>query len=464
MLEKKNILVVGVFVLSFSTSYLFYSRKRLHVEPVVIYSPPDYAIVRNLYENTDSRVPLKFQTLFQYYGRPFKGFFRKEKTIVILGNLWIPHSELFADCSSFCHVSSKQDDPSNADAYLFNAATRSRVLNTTKPVIMLHLEGLFPENEVRSRQFATHRASYDPYSDFPVTYTSIFGTSEEFVRKLLEQAPPIDGNSLNTISFQTGKCAANPVDSRSFYKNRGAFVWKWASRYSNFTSFGPCYTSPKLKGSHVGTYKAGVTFDKMLREHKFWLGFENNLSPWYVSEKFWNAYVHSTVLVYWGDSRARLFVPYKSYIDIRKEFDNHTDPVIPRLHKYFQYPQGKSPSPVTLSEEEEREKTEIESQLNTLHERLEFYLENLKQDKDRYNSFLSWKNRTIPWRVWRYFPLGWRNLGCRICEHLVLRDIENNATHPLRSEIPSQYWNSTLYAEFIRWTQSQDEAWLRRFP
>ena len=75
--------------------------------------------------------------------------------------------------------------------------------------------------------------------------------------------------------------------------------------------------------------------DEMVkRDYKFYLAFENSLCRDYVTEKFYNPLLYSTVpVVYSGADYETIKAPRHSFIDVRN-FSNGNSPTISVQHRF----------------------------------------------------------------------------------------------------------------------------------
>jgi len=78
-----------------------------------------------------------------------------------------------------------------------------------------------------------------------------------------------------------------------------------------------CKTSIKIENFVVTCYMSSNSDKMMERDYKFYLSFENSVCVDYVTEKFYNAFLFTTVPIVFGGANYSQLAPNMSYINIR---------------------------------------------------------------------------------------------------------------------------------------------------
>ena len=210
-----------------------------------------------------------------------------------------------------CEFTENEAQYANADVLYVHECFQDRAERAHPDQILLHYNlgpEIFPCNTGKATK-ADMRISYTSSSVIRLPYVCLAGVRQPLL-DALAMSPPIDRQ----------KIAMFVSDCESGYSRWRRNYLKQLMKYVQIDSYGHCFHNTEMKSTRKEHNYLKLKLDLIRNKgYKFLISFENSVTPEYVTEKIWHAYMTQTIPIYYGAPEIYDQVPgSNTFIDAAK--------------------------------------------------------------------------------------------------------------------------------------------------
>ena len=210
-----------------------------------------------------------------------------------------------------CEFTEDEARYTTADVMYVHECFHDRAARAHLHQILLHYNlgpEIFPCNTGNSTQ-ADMRISYTSSSIISLPYLCLAGVRQPTLQALV-MSPP---NNRHKIAMFVSDC------NSGFSKWRSGYL-KQLMKYVEIDSYGHCFHNTDMQPTRKDQGYLKLKLDLIRNKgYKFLISFENSVTPDYITEKIWHAYMTQTIPIYYGAPEIYNQVPgANTFIDATK--------------------------------------------------------------------------------------------------------------------------------------------------